>query len=202
LEGTNLLTTHPTVKLRPKRYGPFKIIEVIGPTTYRLDLSAQWKVHNAFHGNLLLPYHETKEHGRNFAEPPPELIAGQPEWEVEEILDSRWYWCKIRYLIKWKGYSEAHNSWEPKENVNVPELLVAFHGNNPEAIRMIKKEKEDCAQGTWSYETEERTTSTKPQPHTGGRKVMYLRSTETRSKGPATMTEPGQLPPSYSCTSS
>jgi hypothetical protein len=89
LEGTNLLTTHPTVKLGPKRYGPFKIIEVIGPTTYWLGFPVQWKVHNAFHGNLLLPYHETKEHGRNFAKLPPELIEGQPEWEVEEILDSR-----------------------------------------------------------------------------------------------------------------
>jgi hypothetical protein len=145
LEGTNLLTTHLTVKLWPKRYGPFKIIEVIGPTTYWLDLPVQWKVYNVFHGNLLLPYHETKEHGCNFAELPPKLIEGQPEWEVEEILDSRQYWRKIQYLIKWKGNSEAHNSWEPKENVNAPELLVAFHGNNPGAIRMIKKEKEDCA---------------------------------------------------------
>jgi hypothetical protein len=70
----------------------------------------QWKVHNAFHGDLLLPYHETKEHGCNFAELPPELIEGQPEWEVEEILDSRQYRCKMQYLIKWKGYSKAHNS--------------------------------------------------------------------------------------------
>jgi Chromo (CHRromatin Organisation MOdifier) domain len=93
---------------------------------YQLDLPAQWNVYNAFHGNLLLPYHETKEHGHNFAKLPPELIEGQPEWEVEEILDSRWYRCKIQYLIKWKGYSDTHNSWEPKENVNVPELLIAF----------------------------------------------------------------------------
>jgi hypothetical protein len=112
-----------------------------------LDLLAQWKIHNAFHRNLLLPYHKTKEHGHNFAEPPLKLIEGQPEWEVEEILDSRQYRCKVQYLIKWKGYSEAHNSWEPKENVNTPELLVAFHGNNPGAIRTIKKEKKDCTQG-------------------------------------------------------
>jgi hypothetical protein len=44
----------------------------------------------------------------------------------------------------------------------MPELLVAFHDNNPGAIRTIKKEKEDCAQGMWSYETEERMTSAKP----------------------------------------
>jgi len=102
--------SHPTAKLQLKRYGPFKVIEVIGPTTYQLELPAQWKVHNAFHGSLLLPYHETKEYGCNFTEPPPKLIEGQPEWEVDEILDSRRYRHKLQYLIKWKGYSEAHNS--------------------------------------------------------------------------------------------
>jgi hypothetical protein len=60
----------------------------------------QWKIYNAFHGNLLLPYHEIKEHGCNFTELPPELIEGQSEWEVEEILDSRQYRCKTQYLIK------------------------------------------------------------------------------------------------------
>jgi len=128
LEGTNLHTTHPTVKLRPKHYGPFKIIEILGPTTYCLELLAQWKIHNAFHGSLLLPYYETKEHGCNFPEPAPDLIEGQPEWEVEEILDSRRYRRKLQYLIRWKGYSDAHNSWEPKEAVNAPVLLTAFYG--------------------------------------------------------------------------
>ena len=108
MEGTNLQTTHPTVKLRPKRYGPFKVIEIIGPTTYQFELPAQWKIHNVFHDSLLLPYHETKKHGHNFTEPPPELIEGQPEWEVEQILDSRQYRRKLQYLIKWKGYSEAY----------------------------------------------------------------------------------------------
>jgi hypothetical protein len=54
----------------------------------------------------------------------------------------------------------------------------------------------------WSYETEECITSAKPQPYMEGHKVMYLRSTETRLKGPAAMTEPGQTPPSHSHTSS
>jgi hypothetical protein len=34
--------------------------------------------------------------------------------------------------------------------VTTPVLLTAFYGNNPGAIRATKKEKEDCAQGTWS----------------------------------------------------
>jgi len=52
--------------------------------------------------------------------PPPVVINGEPEWEVEEILDSRWHWRRFQYLIKWKGYGHEHNSWEsavtPLEN--------------------------------------------------------------------------------------
>jgi hypothetical protein len=147
------------------------------------------KVHNAFHGSLLLPYYETKEHGHNFAEPPPKLIEGQPEWEVEDILNSRQYRCKLQYLIKWKGYSEAHNSWELKENVDAPALLTSFHGNNLGAIRVNKKEMKDCAQSMLSYETEEHTKTLKPQPCTAGRRVIYLRSAKTETKRPATMAE-------------
>jgi len=172
LEGTNLHTTHPTVKLRPKRYGPFKVIEVLGPTTYHLELPAQWKIHNAFHGSLLLPYYETKEHGRNFPEPAPDLIEGQPEWEVEEILDSRRYRCKLQYLIRWKGYSDAHNSWEPKEAINAPVLLAAYYGRNPGAIRKTELGRTDCVRRTSSSDLGERTKTKKTQPRTG----MHIRS--------------------------
>jgi hypothetical protein len=56
LEGRNLKTSHPTVKLRPKRFGPFKITEILGPTTYRLALPPSWRIHNVFHAALLTPY--------------------------------------------------------------------------------------------------------------------------------------------------
>src|SRR6266850_7942308 len=130
---------------------------ILGPTTYRLELPAQWKIHNAFHGSLLLPYYETKEHGRNFPEPAPELIEGQPEWEVEEILNSRRYRHQLQYLIKWKGYSDAHNSWEPKENVTAPALLAAYHERNTAAVRKLETEQEDCGQRTSSLEPKEHT---------------------------------------------
>ena len=89
LEGKNLKTSHPTMKLRPKHFGPFTVSEVLGPTTYWLDLPETWKIHNMFHGVVLSPYQETKEYGRNFMEPPPELIEGKPKYEVERILSSR-----------------------------------------------------------------------------------------------------------------
>jgi len=32
--------------------------------------------------------------------PPPIVIDGEPEWEVKEILDSRWHRRRFQYLIK------------------------------------------------------------------------------------------------------
>jgi hypothetical protein len=137
LEGTHLSTLHPFTKLRPKRFGPFQIIETLGPVTYRLNLSEKWKIHNAFYATLLSPYVETKEHGVNFTEPPPDLIGGEPEWEVEKILGSRRHRQKktLEYLVKWKRYSAVHNSWEPANNVHAPELLEEFYSEEPMAIR-------------------------------------------------------------------
>jgi hypothetical protein len=138
LDGRHLQTTHPTVKMRPKCFGPFRVTELIGKTTYRLDLPSQWKIHNTFHANLLLHYQETREHGHNFTEPLPELIEGQEEWEVEQILDKRVHRCKEQYLIKWKGYSDTHNSWEPVENIQAPVLILAFNNKEAQKFKWIE----------------------------------------------------------------
>ena len=126
LEATHLHTTHPTKKLGPKRYGPFKVLEQVGHVNFRLELPAHWKIHDVFHAKLLHPYTETEEHGENFTEPPPDLVEGVAEWEVEKILDMRTWRSQKQYLICWKGYSDAHDSWEPWENINTPLLMAEF----------------------------------------------------------------------------
>jgi len=89
LEGTNLKTTHPTMKLTPRRYRPFRINNKISDVVYQLELPQQWKIHNMFHANLLTPYIETELRGRNFTNPPPDIIKGELEYEVEEVIGSR-----------------------------------------------------------------------------------------------------------------
>ena len=137
LEGRNLTTTHPTAKLAPRRYGPFPITRVISCTSYQLKLPPQWKIHNVFHATLLTPYKETALNGHQSQEPAPELIDGQPEWEVEQILHVRRYRRQIQYLIRWKGFSEAHDSWEPATNIHTDELIQEFYKRYPKAIRNI-----------------------------------------------------------------
>jgi Chromo (CHRromatin Organisation MOdifier) domain len=137
IEGTNIKMTHPITKLRAKHSGPFKIMEVISPVTYRIQLPVQWKIHDTFHTALLHPHKTTELYGRVLTEPPPDLIAGQEEWEVENMLASRCQgrWKKLQYLIRWKGFSEAHNSWEPLENLeNAHKVIRDFYHANPQAI--------------------------------------------------------------------
>jgi hypothetical protein len=116
---------------------------------FRLKIPDHWKFFNMFHALLLTPYHETTEHGANYKEPAPDLINGQPEYEVEQVLGARCYgrWQKLQYLMQWKGYSEAHNSWEPEGNVHAPELIKEFWDKNPqeaETLRSIKEEQEEA----------------------------------------------------------
>jgi Chromo (CHRromatin Organisation MOdifier) domain len=121
-------------KLGPKCYGLFLVTKVVFLVVFKLQLPASWKIHNVFHTLLLLPYKETEEHGINYKEPPPDLIDGEHEYEVEHIIDARRHgrWKKLQYRIRWKGYSKAHDTWEPKENVHAPDRLFKFTHNYPQ----------------------------------------------------------------------
>src|ERR1700678_3788167 len=72
-------------KIAPKREGPSKINEVLGPVTYRLKLPETWKIHDVFHSLLLRPYIENEVHGGNFPRPLPELLEREEVYEVESI---------------------------------------------------------------------------------------------------------------------
>ena len=139
LEGRNLTTTHPTAKLAPRRYGPFPITRVVSQTSYQLKLPPQWKIHNVFHATLLTPYKETTLNGSHYQEPAPDLIEGQPEWEVEHIMRVRRRRNQLQYLIRWKGFSDAHDSWEPTKHLHAEQSIQDFYKRHPTAVGNPKR---------------------------------------------------------------
>uniref|UniRef100_A0A0W0FI80 RNA-directed DNA polymerase n=1 Tax=Moniliophthora roreri TaxID=221103 RepID=A0A0W0FI80_MONRR len=127
LEAKNLAIGYPSKKLAPKREGPFAILEVLGPVTYRLDLPHQWKIHPVFHAALLSPYKQTEAHGPSFTEPPPDLIEGFEEYEVDAITGHRPKKRPREFLVSYTGYDSSHNRWIRMEGMeNCLDLLKDY----------------------------------------------------------------------------
>jgi len=73
------------------------------------------------------------------APPPPIVVDREEEWEVEEILDSRWHQRRFQFLVKWKGFSREHNSWKAASDVKVPDLIAEYYRKYPAAPRHIRR---------------------------------------------------------------
>jgi hypothetical protein len=136
LEESNLTTIRPSKKLDHKRFGPFPIISKIGAAAYKLKLPRTWKtVWPVFNKVLLTPYTPPQSESQQKPPPPPPVLVDQePEYEVEEIINSRLTPGKLRYLVQWKGYDSHERTWEPPSNLkNASDAIQDFHCSHPSA---------------------------------------------------------------------
>ena len=134
LEATNIRTQQRSRKLAPKRLGPYRILEKVSPQAYRLELPITMNIHPVFHVSLLTMHRPNTIPDRDFPEPPPAIVDGEEEYEIEEIIDSRWWHNHLQYLVHYAGYSQAHDEWLFAEDLdNARELIQEFHAKNPTA---------------------------------------------------------------------
>src|SRR5258707_10792297 len=157
LEGTHLHLPYQATKIAPKQYGPFQIKREISPVAYQLRLPNAWNIYDVFHASLLSPYHETTAHGPNYSRPPPDLIEGEEEYEVEKVVNHQYsgHSQTLQYLIKWKGYPEANNTWEPADQVHALELTKAYHRQHPLVDKKCNRPRASSAlvsSGTGQYD--------------------------------------------------
>lgn len=124
LSSKNIRTLRASKKLADKFLGPFEVLKVVGQNAYTLALPKKYgRLHDTFHVSLLEPYH--RREGQETPEPMD--IDGEEEWEVEEILDHRETREGRQYLVRWKGYSEAGDTWEPLEHLlRAGEMLARY----------------------------------------------------------------------------
>jgi Chromo (CHRromatin Organisation MOdifier) domain len=112
-------------KLLPKFVGPYNVVKCYGKVAYKLDIPHTLRIHPVFHISLLHKYADNTRLGA----PPPLVMLedGTLEYEAECILDVA-LTAKgkpKKYLVRWTGYGPEHNSWEPVQNVQHSQELIA-----------------------------------------------------------------------------
>ncbi|XP_024523583.1 uncharacterized protein LOC112343782 [Selaginella moellendorffii] len=128
-------------KLLPRYVGPYQVLAQVGDVSYKLDLPDELStVHDVFHVSLLVPYRVDADRSMDI-HPPPEVVNGDMEYEVEATLLSR----KARggrskeYLVKWKETCilDLRENSAPAEVIRKADLPIW------DEISMLKQAEED-----------------------------------------------------------
>jgi hypothetical protein len=124
----NIKTKRISDKLDHKKLGPFEVTRKISDSNYELRLPTTMKIHPIFHISLLEPAPRNARLQERI-----EVDAPEGEYEVEAILSSRQQGPVTQYLVKWLGYDESENTWEPVKHLkHCQQMLEEFHHRNPD----------------------------------------------------------------------
>jgi transposase InsO family protein len=129
----NIKTKRPSDKLDWKKIGPFKIKQKLSDFNYELQLPTKARIHPIFHVSLLEPAPRQAKLATDVE------IEPTQEYEVERILGHKEEKGKHLYLVKWKGYDDSENTWEPEAHLqNSQQLLQEFRSTVASSRRESK----------------------------------------------------------------
>jgi hypothetical protein len=101
---------------------------------YRIALPAHIKAHPVIYIGALRRH---KTDGRPQQGPPPlgQDSDGEDLWEVEKVLDYKEEDGIGKYLVKWVGYADSKNTWEPAADLQHLAAAKRFEGKTPRGKR-------------------------------------------------------------------
>ena len=123
-------------KHAPRFYGPFVLGETRGPNAFEVK-GLPKNMHPTINVSYLKPFIEPPERFRDRLQHPLNLPViqadGEPEWEVEEVLDTRTTRRGRLFLVKWTGYTRTE--WLPIEDMaNCAEAIVQYFASKGEEV--------------------------------------------------------------------
>jgi hypothetical protein len=113
-------------KLIPEYVGPYPISKILNYHAVEVQFPASVRISNKINRSHLKKYREPTWRKQS-PKPSPEVIDGELEYEVDQILDERVWRKRPQFLVRWKGNDAAADTWEPAENLrNAPLAVEAF----------------------------------------------------------------------------
>ncbi len=128
LNERNIVIARLFKKLNDKMLDSFKITDSVD-FFYKLKLSDTMCIHDVFHSELLRSAVNDSLSDQKNKLSESIVINDEDEWEIDDILNSRWYWRRLQYRVKWESYDNDLNWYnaDDDEFMNAQEMIDDFH---------------------------------------------------------------------------
>uniref|UniRef100_A0A8D0D4X3 Chromobox 1 n=1 Tax=Sander lucioperca TaxID=283035 RepID=A0A8D0D4X3_SANLU len=111
---------------------------------------------------------------------PPAAAAEEEEeeaYEVEQILDHRVVKGRVEFLLKWKGFSDEDNTWEPQDNLDGPDHIAEYMQKHKEKEEKKKEGKKKVVSEA-SGDSEERGSKRKKEEVSEGKRLLQTEESQ------------------------